>query len=239
MELENSLEGRNCAGFADQLDEQLIGPRKAAARLESTVAAADYKMIQQVLDRVVPQLAVRALAKAVIARFGSFAEAIAADPLRLAEIEGMSPVAINEFKFFEAAVQCFAKGVARERLRLNSWPEVAEYYRISMALGQRELFRVLFLDVKNGVIADEIQGVGTVNHVPVYTREVLRRALELSATAIILIHNHPSGDPTPSAGDVRMTHDIIAAAKYLGIKVHDHIIVGREGYVSLKAMKLI
>ena len=138
----------------------------------------------------------------------------------------------------EAAAQRFAKGAVKKRLPLGSWSEVIDYCRTSMAFEGRESFRILFLDKKNGLIADEVQGLGTVDHTPVYPREVMRRALELSATAIVLVHNHPSGDPTPSTQDIKMTLDIIAIAKSLGVAVHDHIIVGRHGHASLKGMRL-
>ena len=127
----------------------------------------------------------------------------------------------------------------RKRLAMGSWSEVLDYCRTAMAFESREIFRILFLDKKNGLIADEVQGAGTVDHTPVYPREVIRRALELSATAIVLVHNHPSGDPTPSTQDVKMTLDIIAIAKPLGLAVHDHIIVGRDGHASLKGLRLI
>jgi len=192
-----------------------------------------------VLFRAIPRRDVKPLAKALIARFGSFAEAIAAEPARLAEVEGMSQGAIAEFKIVEAGAKRFAKGVARKRLPVGSFSAVIDYCRTAMAFDAREEFRVLFLDRKNGLIADESQGVGTVDQTPVYPREVVRRALELSATAVILVHNHPSGDPTPSAQDVKMTLDIIAVAQPLGVAVHDHIIVGRDGHASLKGLRLI
>ena len=122
---------------------------------------------------------------------------------------------------------------------MGSWSEVVDYCRTSMAFGDREIFRILFLDKKNGLIADEEHGAGTVDHTPVYPREVIRRALELSATAIVLVHNHPSGDPSPSTQDVAMTREIMAIAKPLGVTVHDHIIVGRDGHASLRGLKLI
>jgi DNA repair protein RadC len=202
-------------------------------------AVADYELIELVLFRAIPRRDVKPLAKALIARFGSFAEAIAAEPARLAEIEGMSQGAIAEFKIVEAGAKRFAKGVARKRLPVGSFSAVVDYCRTAMAFDAREEFRVLFLDRKNGLIADESQGVGTVDQTPVYPREVVRRALELSATAVILVHNHPSGDPTPSAQDVKMTLDIIAVALPLGVAVHDHIIVGRDGHASLKGLRLI
>jgi DNA repair protein RadC len=202
-------------------------------------AIADYELLELVLFRAIPRRDVKPLAKALIARFGSFAEAIAARPERLAEIEGMSEASINEFKILEAGAKRFAKGVAKKRLSLGSWSEVVDYCRTAMAFSEREEFRILFLDKRNGLIADEVQGTGTVDHTPVYPREVVRRALELSATAILLVHNHPSGDPSPSQADVKMTLEIIAVAGPLGVAVHDHLIVGRQGHASLRSLRLI
>jgi DNA repair protein RadC len=207
--------------------------------LEGGAAAlADYELLELILFAI-PRVDVKPLAKALIARFGSFAEAIAAEPQRLREVDGMTDGAVSAVKIVEAAAQRFAKGAVRKRLPMGSWSEVLDYCRTSMAFENREIFRILFLDKKNGLIADEIQGAGTVDHTPVYPREVIRRALELSATAIVLVHNHPSGDPTPSTQDVKMTLDIIAIARPLGLTVHDHIIVGRDGHASLKGMRLI
>ena len=214
--------------------------RLRARFLEAGAAAlADYELIELILFRSIPRIDVKPLAKELIKRFGSFAEAIAADPKRLEEVEGMRPSAIVEFKIVEAAAQRFAKGAVKKRLPMGSWSEVVDYCRTSMAFENREIFRILFLDKKNGLIADEVQGAGTVDHTPVYPREVIRRALELSATAIVLVHNHPSGDPSPSTQDVTMTREIIAIAKPLGVTVHDHIIVGRDGHASLKGLRLI
>jgi DNA repair protein RadC len=122
---------------------------------------------------------------------------------------------------------------------LTSWSALLDYCRTAMAFEEREQFRILFLDKKNGLIADEVQGVGTVDHTPVYPREVIRRALELSATAIILVHNHPSGDPTPSRADISMTETIVGVGKPLGITVHDHLIIGRDGHASFRGLGLI
>jgi DNA repair protein RadC len=155
-------------------------------------AIADYELLELVLFRAIPRRDVKPLAKALIARFGSFAEAIAARPERLAEIEGMSAASITEFKILEAGAKRFAKGAAKKRLPMGSWSEVVDYCRTAMAFAEREEFRILFLDKRNGLIADEVQGAGTVDHTPVYPREVVRRALELAATAVILVHNHPT-----------------------------------------------
>jgi DNA repair protein RadC len=212
---------------------------RARLREAGPTALSDYELLELVLFRAIPRIDVKPLAKALLARFGSFPEAIAAEPHRLAEIKGMGEGAIAEFKIVEAAAQRFARGVVKKRLPMGSWREVVDYCRTSMAFESREIFRILFLDKKNGLIADEVQGSGTVDHTPVYPREVVRRALELSATAIVLVHNHPSGDPSPSTQDVKMTLDIIAIAKPLGVAVHDHIIVGRDGHASLRGMRLI
>ncbi len=185
---------------------------RARLREAGPAALADYELLELVLFRALPQRDVKPLAKALLTRFGSFQETISADPHRLAEVKGMGPSAIAEFKIVEAAAQRFAKGAVKKRLPMGSWTEVVDYCRTSMAFENREIFRILFLDKKNGLIADEVQGSGTVDHTPVYPREVVRRALELSATAIVLVHNHPSGDPSPSTQDVKMTQDNIAIA---------------------------
>jgi DNA repair protein RadC len=132
-----------------------------------------------------------------------------------------------------------ARREIERKLALSSWNEVIDYCRSSMAFSDKEQFRLLFLDKRNQLIADEVQQTGTVDHTPVYPREVIKRALELSATALILVHNHPSGDPTPSQADIQMTRTIIDIAAPLGISVHDHIIVGKNGHASLKGMRLI
>jgi DNA repair protein RadC len=139
----------------------------------------------------------------------------------------------------EAAAHRLARGDVKRRHVLSLWSAVLDYCRAAMAFAAKEQFRVLFLDKRNQLIADEVQGVGTVDHTPVYPREVVKRALELSATAVILVHNHPGGDPTPSRADIEMTKQIVDIARGLGIAVHDHIIVGRDGHASMKGLKLI
>lgn len=202
-------------------------------------ALPDYELLELVLFRSIPRRDVKPLAKDLIRRFGTFAEVMAAPPQRLAEIGGLTPNVIADLKLVEAAARRIAKGAVAKRPVLSSWSAVIDYCRTAMAFAEREQFRLLFLDKRNALIADEVQGSGTVDHTPVYPREVVKRALELSATAIILVHNHPSGDPTPSSADIRMTREIIDVAKPLGIAVHDHIIVGREGHASLKGLQLI
>jgi DNA repair protein RadC len=196
-------------------------------------------LLELLLFRFIPQKDVKPIAKALIARFGSFAEVLAATPERLQEVDGIGEEVALDLKIVEAAAQRLTKGALRERTILSSWADVIDYCRTAMAFAEREQFRILFLDKRNALIADEVQGAGTVDHTPVYPREIVRRGLELNASALVLVHNHPSGDPTPSNADIRMTHEIISIAKPMGIVVHDHIIVGRNGHTSFKGLKLI
>ena len=202
-------------------------------------ALSDYELLEMVLFRALPRRDVKPLAKDLIARFGSFAEVVHAPDARLRETAGLGDAAIVEIKLIAAAASRVAKGQLKRRPLLSSWANVIDYCRTAMAFADKEQFRVLFLDKRNQLIADELQQVGTVDHTPVYPREVVKRALELSATAIIMVHNHPSGDPTPSQADIQMTRSVVDIAGPLGIAVHDHIIVGKNGHASLKGLKLI
>ncbi len=202
-------------------------------------AVADYELLELILFPALPRRDVKPIAKALLARFGSFSEVIAAPPARLNEVDGVGDGVVHQLKVVRAAAQRFARDPLRQRPLLDSWAAVLDYCRAAMAYEPVERFRILFLDKKNVLIADEVQQSGTVDHTPVYPREVVKRALELSATAIILVHNHPSGDPTPSHADVQMTKAVIDVAKPLGIAVHDHIIVGKDGHASFKGLKLI
>jgi DNA repair protein RadC len=157
----------------------------------------------------------------------------------LREIDGIGEASINQLKLIAAAASRVAKGQVNKRALLSSWNDVIDYCRTSMAFADKEQFRILFLDKRNQLISDEVQQTGTVDHTPVYPREVIKRALELSATAILLVHNHPSGDPTPSQADIQMTRAIIDIAAPLGISVHDHLIVGKNGHASMKGLRLI
>jgi DNA repair protein RadC len=199
----------------------------------------DYELLELVLFNAIPRRDTKPLAKILIKKFGSFAEVVNAPELRLAEVDGVSARVIAELRMVRVASVRLLKGQIMERPALSSWNQVLEYCRAVMAFETREQFRILFLDKKNNLIADEVQQEGTVDHTPVYVREVVKRALELSATAIILAHNHPSGDPTPSRADIDMTKMIIDASRPLGIQVHDHIIIGRQGHASFKALRLI
>ena len=202
-------------------------------------AVGDYELLELILFRTIPQRDVKPIAKDLIAKFGSFAEVLAAPQNRLEEIKGIKEATATDLKIVHAAATRLARGQVQKRQVLSSWSNVLDYCRTAMAFADREQFRILFLDKRNQLIADEVQQEGTVDHTPVYPREVIKRALELSATALILVHNHPSGDPTPSRSDIVMTEAIIEVAKPLGILVHDHIIVGKDGHASLKALKLI
>ena len=202
-------------------------------------AMPDYELLELTLFAAVPRRDVKPLAKALIARFGSYAEAIAAKRERLQEVSGVGEAVINQLKIVEAAAQRLAKGKVIGRPALSSWAALLDYCMTAMARNPTEEFRVLFLDRKNVLVADEVQSRGTVDHAPVYPREIVKRALEHGASAIILVHNHPSGDPTPSRADIDMTRDIVAAAKSLHIAVHDHLVIGRGGHASFKSLGLL
>ena len=202
-------------------------------------ALPDYELLELLLFSAIPRRDTKPLAKQLLERFGSFAEVINASPERLREVKGVGDAVITECKLVRAAALRVMRGTIMQRPVLSSWTAVLEYCRAAMGFEDREAFRILFLDKKNRLIADEVQQRGTVDHTPVYVREVVKRALELSASAIILVHNHPSGDPSPSRADIDMTRQIVEAAKPLGITIHDHVIVGRQGHASLKALRLV
>ncbi len=202
-------------------------------------ALADYELLEMILFGARPRGDMKPLAKQLLRRFGSFPEVIAAPPELLRKIDGVGDAVIAEFKLIQAAAARLMRAEVTRRPVLSSWSAVLDYCRAAQAFADIEQFRILFLDKRNQLIADEVQQKGTVDHTPVYPREVVKRALELSATAVVLVHNHPSGDPTPSRADIQMTQAIIDVAKPLGIAVHDHIIVGRDGHASLKGLKLI
>ncbi len=201
-------------------------------------ALPDYELLELVLFNAIARSDTKPIAKRLIERFGSFAEAINAPPERLREVKGVGDAVIMQLKLVRAAALRLMQGGIMQRPVLTSWTAVLDYCRAAMGFEAREQFRILFLDKKNRLIADEVQQRGTVDHTPVYVREVVKRALELSSSAIILVHNHPSGDPTPSRADIDMTRQIVDAARPLGVTIHDHIIVGRQGHASFKTLKL-
>ena len=202
-------------------------------------ALADYELLELLLFRLIPRRDTKPIAKALIDRFGSLAGVLGAPTGLLQEVKGVGEAVATDIKLIAALGHRSLKSELTGRKILGSWAAVIEYCRAAMAYETQEQFRILFLDKRNQLIADEVQQRGTVDHTPVYPREVVKRALELSATAVILVHNHPSGDPTPSRADIDMTHTIINTAKPLGIAVHDHIVVGKDGHASLKGLRLI
>ncbi|MEQ9692843.1 DNA repair protein RadC [Shimia sp. SDUM112013] len=198
-------------------------------------AIPDYELLELILFRAHPRQDMKPLAHALLHKFGSFNDVMSASSQRLKEVKGAGDAVVMEIKIVEAAAHRLAKSRVMQRRILSSWDALLDYCHTTMAHRDTEQFRVLFLDTKNTLIADEEQAQGTVNHVPVYPREVLKRALELNASALILVHNHPSGDPTPSKSDIDMTHQIETAARSLGITLHDHLIIGKSQELSLRA----
>jgi DNA repair protein RadC len=227
----NKADKPHFAGHRDRLRERFAeaGPD----------ALADYELLEMFLFRSMSQKDTKPLAKALLKRFGSIAEVLGAPESLLQEIKGIGPAAAADLKLAAALARRMTRAEIKGREVLSSWDRVLDYCRAAMAFEEREQFRILFLDKKNALIADEVLQEGTVDHTPVYPREVVKRALELSASAIILVHNHPSGDPTPSRADIEMTKTVIETAKPLGIAVHDHVIIGKAGHVSMKGLRLI
>jgi DNA repair protein RadC len=240
----------------ERLAERVAGlPRRASpkpkshhdghrARLRERAAISfpalpDYELLELLLARSLPRGDIKPIAKALLARFGGLAGVLGAGAEELRTIPGVGAAAALDLKLLHEATVRMGRAEIRKRTVITSWTALLAYARTAMACAPREQFRVLFLDKKNQLIADEVMGEGTVDHAPVYPREVMRRALELSASAVILAHNHPSGDPTPSSADVEMTRQVIDAGRPLRITVHDHIVVGRDGVASLKALGLI
>ncbi len=202
-------------------------------------ALPDYEMLELVLFRALPRQDVKPLAHTLLRRFGDFSTVLSATPAQLKEVVGVGSAVVTEIKIVEAAAHRLAKTKVMRRHVISSWGNLVDYCRTVMSHRKTEQFRILFLDNRNTLIADEAQAQGTVDHVPVYPREVVKRALELNASALILVHNHPSGDPTPSQADIDMTNLIQAGAECLGLTLHDHLIVGRSAEVSFRAQGLL
>ncbi len=199
----------------------------------------DYELLELILCLGIPQKDVKPLAKDLLARFGGIGGVLTAKPAALTAIAGIGENAAAAIKVIEAAAHRLARTEAINQPVLASWDKLLDYCRIRLAHQPREQFHLLFLDRKNVLIADELQQEGSVDHTPVYPREVVKRALELNASAIIMVHNHPSGDPTPSRADIDMTRQVQDAAKAVGILLHDHLIIGRTGHQSLKSLGLL
>jgi len=200
---------------------------------------ADYELLELYLFRSIPRRDVKPIAKDLIAKFGNFAEVIAAPIDRLTEVKGISEKIALDLKILRAAATKLGQESILGRPVLSSWSALLDYCRSAMQFEATEQFRVLFLDRKNRLIADEVLGKGTVDRAPVYPREILKRALAHESTAIILTHNHPSGDPTPSQSDIDMTKEIVQACKPIRVAVHDHLIIGRNDVVSFKSLGLM
>lgn len=202
-------------------------------------ALPDYELLELVLFRAIPRRDVKPLARTLIDQFGDFNRVLTAPEARLAEIPGVGPAVICELRIVAAAAQRLARSRVIRRPVLSSWDALLDYCHATMAHDEVEQFRCLYLDRKNVLIADEALGRGTVDHVPVYPREIMRRAIEHSASALILVHNHPSGDPTPSEADITMTARIAAAAEVMGITIHDHLVIGKGSEVSFRSSGLL
>ncbi len=198
-------------------------------------AMPDYELLELVLFRAIPRQDVKPLARALLDVFGDFNRVLSAPPARLRDVKGVGDAVVLELKIVEAAAHRLARARIMERPVIAGWDAVLDYCHTTMAHRETEQFRILFLDRKNVLIADEEQARGTVDHVPVYPREVVKRALELNASALILVHNHPSGDPTPSESDILMTNQINDAADALGLTLHDHLIIGKSRELSFRS----
>jgi len=199
----------------------------------------DYELLELPLFHTIERVDVKPLAKALIKEFGSFGGVLAADPDRLKQHARITERTVAHFKAVREAARRFARMEVVERPVMSSYQALIDYCRVSLMDEQTERFRVLFLNRKNALIADEVQQRGTVDHTPVYPREVIKRTLDLGATALIMVHNHPSGDPTPSRADIDMTHEVRGGAEKLGIVLHDHVIVAKGGTASFKSMGLL
>ncbi|TBN40545.1 JAB domain-containing protein [Paracoccus subflavus] len=207
--------------------------------LGGAAAMPDYELLELVLFRAIPRQDVKPLARRLIEAFGDFNRVLTAPATRLEQIDGVGPAVVTELKIVEAAAQRMARARIMHRPVLSGWDALLDYCHTTMAHREIEQFRVLYLDRKNVLIADEEQARGTVDHVPVYPREIIRRALELNASALILVHNHPSGDPTPSESDITMTARIAQAADSMGITIHDHLIIGKSRELSFRSQRLL
>ena len=232
---------------ADRLTSQAARPHYAGHRdrlrrrflAAGPESLADYELLELLLFTAIPRRDVKPLAKQLLAQFGSFGAVLAADPAELQQRAGLGPGAVAMLKAVSASVVRMLREDVVGRPVLSSWDRLLSYLSVAMKYEKAEQFRLLFLDRKNALIADEVQQRGTVDHAPVYPREVVRRALDLHASAVILVHNHPSGDPAPSKADIDITQQIVKAAAAVNVTVHDHLIIGRGGHTSFKTLGLL
>jgi DNA repair protein RadC len=202
-------------------------------------ALSDYELLELFLFRTIPRQDTKPLAKALLEKFGTLAAVLAAPVQRIAEVHGAGSAVAQDLKIVQALLERAGRSELKQRTVINSWSQLVSYCKLALAHEPREQFRVLFLDAKNQLIADEVMNHGTVDHAPVYPREVARRALELSAASIICVHNHPSGDPKPSAADIAITREIVEAAATISVRVHDHLVVGRDRVESFRSLGLL
>ena len=219
------------AGHRRRLRERLLN--------SGADALPDYELLELVLFSALPRQDTKPLAKDLIERFGSFAEVIAAEPNALKDVTGVGDAVLGALKIVEGAALRLAQQNVLDKPVLSNWQALLDYLRASMAYAAKEQFRVLFLNKKNILIADEVRQKGTVDHTAVYPREIVKRALEVGATAFIMVHNHPSGDATPSDADIQMTLEVQAAGEKMGIVLHDHVVIARDGATSFKEKRLI
>ena len=223
-------------------DTTRLGHRKRLRerlRRGGYVALQDYELLELILFRALPRGDVKPLARNLLAQFGDLSGVLSATEARLLEVTGIGQEVITEFRLIEAVALNFGQSRIMHKPALANWNQMISYCRTKIAEKNKEEFHVLFLDKKNHIIADEMMGSGTVDHAPVYPREVIKRALELSASALILVHNHPSGDPTPSKADIDMTNKLYGLAGQFNIVIHDHLIIGRVNEVSFKNLGLL
>jgi len=237
----------------DRDDDDVVEPARLPQKLPSYIAdhrkrlrarfleggataVPDYELLELILFRAIARQDVKPLARQLIDTFGDFNRVISASPARLMAVPGVGEAVVLELKLVEAAAQRLMRAKILHRPVLTSWDDLLDYCRTVMAHRETEQFRILYLDRKNVLIADEEQASGTIDHVPVYPREVIKRALELNASALILVHNHPSGDPTPSQADISMTVQVQDAAQVMGITLHDHLIIGKSREISFRQM---
>ena len=202
-------------------------------------ALPDYELLELLLFQAQPRRDTKPLAKDLLKRFGSFADVISATPVELSAVPGIGDAVVSALKTVQVAALRMARDEIMNKPVISNWQRLMDYCRMSIGRNKVESFRVLFLNHRNELIADEEQQHGTVDHTPVYPREVVKRALELHATAMIMVHNHPSGDPSPSKADIAMTKEVRDAAEKLGIELHDHVIVSKSGSTSFKDLGVI
>lgn len=227
--------------FSEKVPHFLGHRTRLRSRFQQTLGKglADYELLELLLFLAIPRGDTKPIAKNLLEKFGSLAALVKAEEGLILETSGVGPSILHVIKLMQVVMSRILQQEMMEKPILASWQSVLDYCQATMAYDQRETVRLLFLDRKNKIIADEIQQTGTVDHAPLYPREVVKRALDLGASALIIVHNHPSGDPTPSRGDIDMTHKVQEAARHLGVEVHDHLIIGKGRHTSLRSMGLM